>query len=93
MVFTHPDITKAAIICELQYDSTTGIGKVIHPDGFEIGKDVTIYCTTVEEFTILKHLGFNVRLNEHPSEATLHGVEVAETVKQIGVSDVAPKVE
>lgn len=90
MVYIHPDVTKAAIVCTLENDSTTGTSRVLHPDGHAIGKDVVIYATTVEEFTILKHQGYNVRLNEHPSEATLHGVEdAAETV--IGVPDITLK--
>lgn len=95
MVFIHPDVTKAAIICTLENDSTTGVSRVLHPDGFAIGKDVTIYATTVEEFTILKHMGYNVRLNEHPSKATMEGVEVNQqtSTKQIGVAQIGQVVE
>ena len=92
MVYIHPDVTKAAIVCTLENDNTTGTSRVLHPDGHAIGKDVVIYATTVEEFTILKHQGYNVRLNEHPSKATMEGVEDA-AVMVIGVPDVAPKVE
>lgn len=90
MVFIQPDVTKAAIVCTLENNMETGVCRVLHPDGFPIGKDVQVYCTTYEEFTILKHQGFKVRINEHPSVATMNGVQVEEKqlpVEQTGPSD------
>ena len=78
MILYHPDVTKAAIRCQLIYDSSTGIGHLFAGDSLELLPGTKVQCTTVEEFTILKHLGFKVALNQHPSDATLNGVPVPE---------------
>ena len=90
MIYIHPDPTKAAIVCTLENNMQTGVCRVLHPDGTPISKEVQIFCTTYEEFTILKHQGFKVRLNEHPSAATMNGVEVEE--KQLPVEQIGPTV-
>lgn len=87
MILYVVDVTQPAQICKLEYDSTTGEGRVMLSDELELPKTERIMCTTLEEFTILKHLGYDVHHNPHPSDATMNGVKVE------GAPPIGPKVE
>lgn len=93
MVFIALDPTKPAQVCKLEYDPTTGEGHVLLSDELEVTKRTRIQCTTLEEYTILQSLGYNVHLNEHPSDATMNGVPVApEETKVEGVPPMTPPI-
>lgn len=76
MILYVIDPVQPAHKCKLIYDNITGEGRVMLSDDLELPKNARILCTTLEEFTILKHLGYDVRHNPHPSDATLNGVDV-----------------